>query len=301
MAFESGRSLCKCCLCKEEYKFLKMMESDNPATHGPRDRDDLTREEEEARGPGPLANRGSGKGGSGSSDRGPGPLANRGSSGKGGSGSSDRGVQRFRCCTQCELQWRVEVQHEWHPDDPEWATERRVNFDMKKANKGEMWVAKGIHYKASVEIIDKMQDLEDTKISRQERARMKTAKCKELAEALVRVLKNGRLFTAFVNAGQRLKVSKEFEKELDTKYNEYLADPEDKEKLAALEELEEAMHEADEYKAAGGDSKRLKALDYHNELDEGFVVFDVCRRSVGYQPCAIYMPSFYWRRPCPEM
>ena len=43
-----------------------------------------------------------------------------------------------------------------------------------------------------------------------------------------------------------------------------------------------------------GDTEILKALDFHNQLDESFLTFDLCWAKVGCEHCGIYMPSFYW-------
>jgi len=42
-----------------------------------------------------------------------------------------RGMLNMRVCRDCELQWREANKHT-HPDDPEWATMKRVTHDHKK-------------------------------------------------------------------------------------------------------------------------------------------------------------------------
>ena len=37
MAFESERAMWKCLLCNEEHKWFKMLYSDNPASHTPKE------------------------------------------------------------------------------------------------------------------------------------------------------------------------------------------------------------------------------------------------------------------------
>jgi len=125
-------------------------------------------------------------------------------------------------------------------------------------------------------------------------AAMKTAKCKELATAFVAIIKEGKLFQAFVSAGTRMKINAELQDELQTKYDAYLQNPEDPGLLLMMEELEERVEEAMCYKCADGSTEVLKALDFHNQLDESFLTFDLCRAKKGYEHCGIYMPSFYW-------
>ena len=51
-----------------------------------------------------------------------------------------------------------------------------------------------------------------------------------------------------------------------------------------------------DYTTAGGDTKVLKELDHHNDLDEdhGIYMFDVCRRGGEESQCGVYMPSDFW-------
>ena len=59
-----------------------------------------------------------------------------------------------------------------------------------------------------------------------------------------------------------------------------------------MEELEERIEEEQRHKTADGDTNILKALDFHNEMCEGFRVFDICRAN----DCGVDMPSFFWLR-----
>ena len=300
MAFTTEASFkVKCAGCNQEFKFLKTMESENPDwTMAPEKEPTLAdyyanqgipvKPGDEAQpvvkpGLPDTTNRGfSGGKGEGSTKRGFSGAAgtapdstNRGFSG------AERGTsgKRLRVCPPCELKFR-QFQKHLHDDDPDWATMTRVVSDMKKANKGAMWATKGQHYAAATAIVEKLHDLDDKKLSQKEKARMKTAKCKELAETFVKTIKNGRLFNAFIRAGDRLKISDERVKECDEAYKAYLHDPENVDKLRRLEELEEAVAADHEYTTAGGDTAVLKALDYHNDMSEGFNMYDCCRSKV---------------------
>ena len=59
-----------------------------------------------------------------------------------------------------------------------------------------------------------------------------------------------------------------------------MAAPESKAKLEALEDVELEIAKRLDYTTAGGDTKVLKELDHHNDLDQdfGIYLFDVCRR-----------------------
>jgi len=323
MAFQSERALIKCAGCNEEFKFFKTMESENPDwTMAPEKEPTLADyyasqgipvkpgDETQPLGPPGLpdtTNRGfSGGKGEGSTKRGfsgaegkaP-DSTKRGFSGAEGkaSDSTNRGSsgavggkpgKRMRVCPPCELKFREFNKH-LHGDDPDWATMTRVVSDMKKANKGAMWVSKGQHYAAATDIVEKMSDMDDKKLSQKEKARMKTAKCKELAEVFVKTIKNGRLFNAFVRAGERLKVGGERVKECEAAYKAYLNDPENVALLKRLEELEEEVAAEHEYTTAGGDTEVLKALDFHNDMSEGFNMYDCCRSKVRHAETLITM------------
>ena len=47
-----------------------------------------------------------------------------------------------------------------------------------------------------------------------------------------------------------------------------------------LEEFEDKVAESIEYKTAGGDVEILKALDYYNKYDSGFMCWDLCQAGV---------------------
>ena len=302
MAFQSERALIKCAVCKEEFKYFKTMESENPMTHEKGDPETIgeywnqqtmqehwdTKKEgasssDASAGKG-VANRGF----SGDASAG-GGVANRGFSGDASSGdgttkrgfsggaSSNPTVKLRRVCPVCELDWRLANQH-LYPEDKDWATMPRVTKDMKFVNKGKLWASQGQHYKAACEIVAKCQ--KDTPMTKAEAAKMKTAKSKELATQLLATIKSGRLFSAFMGAGNRLNIAEEICKECDIAYAEYLADPENVQKLARLEELEDKVAEQNEYKTANGDVDILKALDFHNDMSHGFNLFDCCRAKV---------------------
>ena len=58
-------------------------------------------------------------------------------------------------CAACEVEWRQKVQDK-HPigkKELEWATLAIVMKDLKKANKGEHKITKGIHYQAACCIV----------------------------------------------------------------------------------------------------------------------------------------------------
>ena len=211
--------------------------------------------------------------------------------------------KRHRVCPQCELNWRLSVRHE--PDfckfDDQWATLARVRKDMKMANKGQQHYFRGVHYRAACHIVEQAQ--QSLPMSKRARSRAKTQKCKELMEAFVAVIKCGRLFVAFSNAGRRIHVSTDLDDKVASCYNEYIADPENQEKLHALEEVELEVAKAMDYQAADGNVQILKELDHHNDLssadensDSGLWVFDLCRAGV-----AIYTSRHSCRAPIHTM
>ena len=110
-------------------------------------------------------------------------------------------------------------------------------------------------------------------------------KCKDLAEAFCSAVKNGRLFNAFSAANRRFKLGKELDEKVNELFDEYMADPDNEEKLKALEEIEMEIAQSQDYTTAGGDVEMLKELDHHNDLDKegGLVVFDLCTRGVATQ------------------
>ena len=75
-----------------------------------------------------------------------------------------------------------------------------------------------------------------------------------------------------------------------------MAEPESQAKLEALEKVELEMTQRLDYTTAGGDTKVLKELDHHNDLDEdhGIYMYDVCRRGGEESQCGVYMPSDFW-------
>ena len=93
---------------------------------------------------------------------------------------------------------------------------------------------------------------------------------------MVAIIKNGTLFQVFQVAGHRIVLNRDLDKRVSAKYNEYLNNPTE-ELFKELEELEEEVAKGYEYKTAGGYRKILMALDYANEIDEGWRIFDICR------------------------
>ena len=195
--------------------------------------------------------------------------------------------KRHRVCPRCELEWRVSVQQERSMGiiDPEWATKPRVMKDMKLVNKGDQHFFRGVHFKAACFIVESGEHYH--KLTKKGKMKAKTLKCKELASHLVQAIRANRLFEVFRAASQRFNISSAAHERLQIAFNVYLADPEDREKLRLLEQLEDEVHVLADYKTADGNVPILKALDYHNDLHPGFVsfqyslnVFDICRSGV---------------------
>jgi hypothetical protein len=68
-------------------------------------------------------------------------------------------------------------------------------------------------------------------------------------------------------------------------------------KITELERKEEEFIASQEYTAFGGDTEKLKAVDFHNEMDESFHIFDCCQAGTGNgTKCGTYMPSYYYEQ-----
>ena len=93
----------------------------------------------------------------------------------------------------------------------------------------------------------------------------------------------GALFDAFSNAGRRLKIGEELDAKIDKAFKAYMANPGDPKLLQELEDLEDLVAQGSDYTTADGDTGILKALDHHNDLDEGLQIFDLCRRGAATQ------------------
>ena len=121
--------------------------------------------------------------------------------------------------------------------------------------------------------------------AKKQRMTRKTKKCKDLAEAFCEQVKSGRLFIAFSKANRRIKLGQELNEKVEKVYDEYLADPENEEKLKAVEEIELEIAKSQDYTTAGGDVEILKELDHHNDLDPeaGLYLYDMCTRGVATQ------------------
>ena len=93
------------------------------------------------------------------------------------------------------------------------------------------------------------------------------------------------MFSAFSNANRRIKLSEEMNDRVEKLYEEYLADPENEEKLKAVEEVELEIAKSQDYTTAGGDVKILKELDHHNDFDDevGLYLHNMCTRGVATQ------------------
>ena len=249
MAFEKHSKDYTCLICQGPFKWFKMMTSDNPCTKEEIDDGPLTEREAME------------------------------------DGTTNIRTKWHRVCADCELEYRMAVQRE-HPigkDDPQWATIARVRQDMKKANKGEQYFARGMHYKAACKLVEQEDGWKD--LSKRQKMSRKTQECKNLAEAFCTAIKSGRLFSAFSAANRRFKLGKELDEKVNKLFDEYMADPDNEEKLKALEEIEMEIAQSQDYTTAGGDVKVLKELDHHNDLDKdsGLVVFDLCTRGVATQ------------------
>ena len=258
MAFEPASRTYHCFKCRGEFNWFQLLESGDPATHEHEDMGPLTEKETQE-------------------------------------GASRTRRKVHRVCTECEVKWREKVQDE-HPigkEDRAWATLAIVQRDLKRANKGQQKITRGIHYQAAVCIVE--EDPEYQKLTKKAKAKAKTKKCKTLADAFAKAIQNGQLFSAFRNAGNRLQLGEALYDEANSLYDEYLADPESKAKLEALEDVELEIAKRLDYTTAGGDTKVLKELDHHNDLDQdfGIYLFDVCRRG-GELQCGVYMPSDFW-------
>ena len=118
MAFSKHSNDYKCFICKLEFKYFQMMVSDNPETKQEIDDGPLT--EREAMEP----------------------------------GTTNIRTKWHRVCADCELEYRMRVQGE-HPlgkNDPNWATIAIVRKDMKRANKGDQYFARGMRYKVACKL-----------------------------------------------------------------------------------------------------------------------------------------------------
>ena len=340
MAFASSQTLYNCFICNAKFKWFKMMESENPDTWVQQEpqtyeeaikvasssakRTKSASEQDAAAGaPAEVSKRGfpadvrwgSAPAGADPNDpdlkwlryQGTDNITQQGKSLDEKSADPEcvdgTGMRRRRVCTACELAWRERMPPV--PEKENWATHSEVVRDLKRANRGENWCARGMAYAKSIDIVEKIK--KDEGLSHREAARRKTAECKRLAEALVKVIKSGVLFDAFMNAGKRLKMSQEMNDKLNKAYDKYLDTDCSDEALVELERLEDEMGRSLDYQAANGDTKILKALDFHNGVDDddqsssGFHIFDVCKAKHGCGTvCGLYMPGILWSQPNKE-
>ena len=149
MAFEPASKTYHCFKCHGEFQFFQMLESGDPSTHEHEDMGPLTEKEMQE-------------------------------------GASSTRWKVHRVCAECEVKWREKVQDK-HPigkEDRAWARLAIVKKDLKRANKGEQKIARGIHYKAAVSIVE--DDPEYQKMTKKAKAKAKTKKCKTLAEAFTK-------------------------------------------------------------------------------------------------------------------
>ena len=73
-----------------------------------------------------------------------------------------------------------------------------------------------------------------------------------MADQFAKVISNGRLFTAFLNANERFKLGQELDFKVNKLYDEYLQDPTDEGKSANLEAVELEVGEAMDYRQQVG-------------------------------------------------
>ena len=174
----------------------------------------------------------------------------------------------------------MQAEHPIGKDDPEWATMKMVRINMKKTDKGIFKYTKGIQYNAASVIVDNDPALQ--KMTKRARQEAKNRQSKEMAKALLDAIKSGSLFKAFCQAGRRFSVSEAMGKKFEEAFKVFQADPDNPEKLKALEEIELEMAKASDYTTAGGDVAILKELDHHNDLyvDAGLTIWDICKRGV---------------------
>ena len=93
-----------------------------------------------------------------------------------------------------------------------------------------------------------------------------------------KVIKDGRMFSAFLNAGHRFKIGARVSDEWLQLYEDYCENPNGEkggETLRELEAKEEELYEGLAYECAGGDTSILKALDYHNDIADGLLISDI--------------------------
>jgi hypothetical protein len=105
--------------------------------------------------------------------------------------------------------------------------------------------------------------------------------------------------SAFLTAGFRFKIGERDSDELMQMYEDYCEDP-NYGRLQVVEAKEEEVYEGLAYECAGGDTTILKALDYHNDIADGLLIFDFCQAKIGDGYCNQYMPSTYFDRPNPN-
>ena len=170
-------------------------------------------------------------------------------------------------CADCELEWRMRWQgeHRIGRCDPEWATYGRVMADMKNKNSRELLLR---------------QDESKTE-RRPKRARWYETE----RDALVKAVRNGKLFRAFMQLGVRSLLVEDpldLNSYINDLYKSFVADPTNEEKLKALEKAELELCLVNDYTTAGGDLEILKELETINELEpeHGIAVYPLCRRGV---------------------
>ena len=153
--------------------------------------------------------------------------------------------RRARICSFCELTERQKLYAKKFAENdevwletckPGWSTLQQVSKDMKAQQKGDFWAAKGLHYAQANEMVSKMKN--SNLLSRKEKAAQKTSMSKQLAGQFLSVIKGGKLFAAFRDAGLRISRHMVVSDELHRAFQEYIDGPSE-ERLAKLEELED--------------------------------------------------------------
>ena len=120
--------------------------------------------------------------------------------------SGEKGNEkRRRICQGCELKCRTDDAKAFGDMAPEafamWASRGQVVREMKKMNKGWVWTATGMHYNKAIAICQEVDAASASKTNRKEASKFKSKVARELAEKFVSVIKSGRFFGAFMNAG----------------------------------------------------------------------------------------------------
>ena len=192
-------------------------------------------------------------------------------------------IRYKRVCEACEVDLRLKEGHNY-PDL------RDVRIDIRRKSKGDEWGARGKFYKEAVHEVDQEKDL-----SKEERAKKKTARCKELAEDFLVVLKQGGLMEIFGEAGQKIREMQQQWALLEQLTDEWekAGYEEDRTRLhKLLREAEKKWDDLHEYElfADRGEQqyKFIRAQDYDDRLTDHLSRFYACPQ------CGHYFFSKFW-------